>query len=332
MDDPTHNPRRRLASFLKSRTARRISTFVAVILTVLILGFMLFREREVLFSRQWSFNLWFLLAAFALHTLALFLASYIWVGIINSLGEKIGFWQHFQYYCVSMLAKRLPGTVWYIAYRSQMYAKEGISASATSLASGVEFALILISGMIISVMFAIPILQQYQAGAIGVILLFLLAVFFLQPRVLAWFFRKLHIDRSSLGYRDIATWTLMFIGVRVLLGGLMFAIARIIYPLPLQDLSYMIGGYNLVSVLANALIFMPTNLGFTEVTFSIVLSNIVPSSIAVIIAVLSRALIMLFELIWALISIVTVRIRLKKDSGDDRANNRTPSRDTDYRI
>lgn len=307
MDEATSGPRRRTAAFLKSPVARKLTTFIAIVFTTLVFGYMIYREREVLLSHAWSFNPWALLAAFILYTLALFLASYVWVGIIHSLGEKIHFWQHFQYYSVSMLAKRLPGTVWYIAYRSQMYQKEGISARVTYLASGVEFAVVVISGMIVSAIFAVPILQKYQAGLVGAILLFVLGVLFLHPRVLEWFFRKLHIDRENLKNRDIVWWILCYVGVRLLSGGLVFSVARIIYPLPFIHLSYVIGGFTLVGVLSNALMFLPTNLGFTEVTFSIVLSNIVPSSIAVFIAVLTRVFITFFELVWALISLLTSR-------------------------
>ncbi len=293
---------------LRSGRARKISTFIAILFSAIIFGYMIYREREILLNRQWTVNWWALLVAFVLYSLALMLASYVWVGIVNSLGASVGWWQHLRYFSVSMLAKRLPGTVWYVAYRSQMYEKEGVSPKVTSFASGLEFAVTIISGILVSLIFAIPILAKYQSGIGGIAVVFLVSLIILHPRFLKWLLLKLKIQPENFSYRLVFRWVLLYVMMRLLSGGLVFSIANIVYPLPLYHLDYVIGGWTLVGVLSNALLFLPTNMGFTEVTFSVVLTNILPSSIAVVVAVLCRLIITFFEFLWAISLVLTSKI------------------------
>lgn len=284
---------------LRSSVARRVSTVIAFLFTVAIFGIMVFREKDVLLNQHWSINWLSLLAAFFCDIVALLLVSYVWVEIIQSMGAKTHFWQHLKYYSISMLAKRLPGTIWYVAYRSQMYGKDGISPKVTSLASGIEFAIVLISGMIVSLLFAGPILTEYKFGFAGIIIFFVVGIGILHPRVLKWFFVKLKIETELFNYWQVVWWVFVYVIVRLIAGVLVFFIANIVYSLPISTLGYFIGAWTLVGVLSSALIFLPTNMGFTEVTLSLLLTNIMPSSMAVVVAVLTRIIITLFEIVWA---------------------------------
>lgn len=308
MREGLSNGYKRTLSVLRSGWARKISTLIAILLAAVIFGYMIYRERDILLSRQWTVNWLAFLIAFLLYSLALMLASYIWVGIVNSFGLSVGWRQHLRYYSVSMLAKRLPGTVWYVAYRSQMYEKEGVSPKVTSFASGLEFAVTIISGIIVSLIFAIPILAKYQSGIAGIAAIFLVSLIILHPRVLKWLLFKLKIQPENFSYRLVFRWVLLYILLRLLSGALVFSIANMVYPLSLSELDYVIGGWTLVGVLSNALLFLPTNMGFTEVTFSIVLTNILPSSIAVIVAVLCRLIITFFEFMWAISLVLASKI------------------------
>ena len=286
-----------------SQTARKISTLIAIVFTFVILGALINHEKETLLNHRWTINWIALLVAFVLYSLALLLASSVWVRIINSLGMPIRFGQHFHYYCISMLAKRLPGTIWYVVYRSQMYEREGLSPKLTSLASGVELAVVIISGIMVSILFAAPILLEYQAGIWVILLLLFIGLSFLHPQVIKWFMQKLNLQSQVFSYLQVILWLGMYVLVRLLSGALVFSIANIIYPLPFDQIDYVVGGWSLVGVLSNILMFMPTNLGFTEVSFSLILSKVIPSSMAVLVAVLSRITITTFELVWAFIGL-----------------------------
>jgi glycosyltransferase 2 family protein len=302
---------RTVNTVFKSSKGRAVSTLVAVVVTALILGLMVYREREVLFAQKWSINWAAVLAAFFFYSLCLYLAVKPWTWIVEAMGVKVKFWDHFRYYCISQLARRLPGTVWYVAYRSQMYQKEGLPVQLTTLASGVELALSIISGILLSVLFAVPLLKQYQAGVFGIGALLILCLGFLHPRVIGWILKKFGSSIERFEYKKILLWVLVMVLMRLCSGILVFAIVNIIYPLPLANLMYIIGGWAFIGVLANILIFSPTNLGFTEVSLSLVLSSIMPSSIAVLAAVLSRLSITLFEFTWAIVGLLVEKASRK---------------------
>lgn len=294
--------------FLQSKKGKATSTAIAVVFTILILGRMLYQEREVLFTYQWNINWSMAVISFFIYSCALFLASLVWIWIMKAMGVDMCFGYHFRHYCISQLAKRLPGTIWYVAYRSQMYQKEGLSAKLISLASGIELAIVVISGIILSVLFAAPLMQQYRASVWGILLLLFLSLIFLHPRVLGWMLKKFNSSLDRFEYRQILSWIFAYIVVRLFSGGLIFFIANIIYPVTIDHLGYIIGGWAFIGVLSNILLFSPTNLGFTEVSLSLILSIIMPSSIAVLVAVLSRVTITAFEFFWAIIALAVDRI------------------------
>ena len=129
-----------------------------IFLTSVILGILIIREREVLLSYQWNLRLLPAILSFVLFSIALLLAGLLWGWINRKLGSNISYFTHIQYYISSNLTKRIPGTVWYVAQRAQLYNADGIDRKFTSIASGVELTLIIISGIIISLLFAIQIL------------------------------------------------------------------------------------------------------------------------------------------------------------------------------
>ena len=113
---------------------------------------------------------------------------------------------------------------------------------------------------------------------------------FFNPRIIHWLLKKSGVDQTNFQYRKLAAWVGGYVLVRLLAGGLAFCDGNAIYTIPIQSLPYIIGSWTLVGVLSSLLFFSPSNLGFNEVTFSLLLSNILPSPIAVIIALLLRSM------------------------------------------
>lgn len=271
----------------------------------------MYRQRDVLTSYNWHIRWMYLVGAFLLYCPALFIASFVWTRIIRALGYQVNFLTHFRYYSISNLAKRLPATVWYVFYRNQMYQKEGLPAAVTSLASGIEFVVVLLSGILVVGLFAVPILLEYQLGVWGIAILFAVAIIFFNPKIINWLLKKSGVAQAQFQYRKLVLWVGGYVLVRLLAGGLVFCIGNSIYTIPLESLPYIIGSWTLVGVLSSLLFFSPSNLGFNEVTFSLLLSKILPSPIAVIIALLLRISLIAFEAAWALFVLGFEAIRTK---------------------
>jgi hypothetical protein len=109
------------------------------------------------------------------------------------------------------------------------------------------------------------------------------------------------VEATQFGYRRTVQWLIAYIPAWILGGIVLFIIANSFIPLPLHQIGYVIGSWSLVGILSYLLFFSPSNLGVTEVGLSLLLANIMPSPIAVVLAITTRIAIILYEIIWALI-------------------------------
>lgn len=278
-----------------------------ILLTAGILGYLLYRQREVLFSYHWKLNWAPLAGAMVIHGSALLIGALVWAGVIGVLGPKLDFRQHLRYFCLNMLARRLPGTIWYIVYRAQAYNRFGFSAQITTLASGIELAVGAVSGIVTTFLFAIPILIKLHFSPWLLILILIACVGFLNPPVLKWIIQKFSKQQAQVQYQHLMKWVLLYIVLWVLGGCILFLIINFFYALPVSQISYVIGCWALVGTASQALVFLPSNFGFSEATLSLLLSQILPSSLAVVIAVATRIIFIIFEIFWSALSLLFLR-------------------------
>ncbi len=275
-------------------------TLPFILITILVLGYLLYRQRDVLVEHVWEIRPLPLVIAFILYSLTLFQASVNWGWILNTLGNKTGYLTHLQHYMISNLTKRLPGTLWYIAGRGFLYQDQGIAFRLVTLASGIEHALIFMASILISYLFSIKILVAYHISPIllGAAFLLLLAVL-VHPKFVAWLFQLLKLEVPQISIYVFFGWLFSY-ALQWIIGGLCcFAIASTIYDLPIQQIGYVIGSWAVVGLISSMFLVLPSNLGVTEIGLSLLLSNMMPSSIAVVVVVLQRVLFTLFDVVWA---------------------------------
>lgn len=299
----------RIRPAFRSRPARILFTLAAFGLTLLILGYLIYNQRELLLTYPWNLRWEFLALAFILFSLGLALISRVWVQIIAYFGPRISFSQHFRAFCISNLAKRLPGTVWYVAWRAQSYGQHGLSAGLVSLASGVEMAVMAVACIVVSLLFAIPFLLSYSLGIWISAALMIIVLAFFHPRIFNALLHRINSDIQQMNYWRLLGWIGVYIIDRLVSGAMLFAIANFITPLPLSNMGLVIGSHALVGVISLAFFFSPSNFGISEISLSLLLSLIMPSSLAAIIAIVNRIVVIIFEITWALISVVLERFQ-----------------------
>ena len=287
----------------KSKTAQRIISLGSILLTIFVLGWLIYSQWDVLKEALTDLRPRFLILAFVVYSIILFFTTGIWAQILNSLGHVSPFRTHFFAFCISALGKRLPGTLWYIAWRANIYQDENHSTRLIVLTSGMELLAIVLAAAIISMALAIPLIHQFPYSIIGFIIILIALIILMIPKVNKWIFNKLNVDVSKFSYKEIAIWTLQYIVVWILNGILLLVIANIFGQVPISDLNYLIGSIALTGVLSRVFLFLPSNFGFGEVSLSLLLSGIMPTSLAAIIAISNRIIITSFEIIWALIAL-----------------------------
>ena len=142
-------------SFLRpSKRSRLIFVAATVILSIGLLGLIVYRQKDILSTYKWDIKWWAFFVSFASYMLALLGVVQLWIWILEQFSIHIPFSKHFHYITVSNLARRLPGTVWYIAWRAKMYQENDLGPGIISISSGIELALLIVSGVIVSILFA----------------------------------------------------------------------------------------------------------------------------------------------------------------------------------
>lgn len=284
------------------RFQRLVFSGVFFLSTIVILGYLVFRERDLLFEYRWEFRAMPALTSFAIYTAALVMVIWIWGWMMNTLTKKIPFRIHFHNYAISNVTKRLPGTIWYIASRAHLYRSEAIDPKLTSLVSGVELVISTMSSILVSLVFSIALLREYRINFLASIVLLVLCGILLQPRSYTWLCRLLKVEAVALSYITLFRWLVVYSLFWVLCGTLLFMVGNIFTTIPLQYLGYFIGSFTMVTVLTIPVFFLPSNFGVTEVGLSLFLSRVMPAHIAVMIAIAFRLLVTLYDIVWAAIA------------------------------
>lgn len=270
-------------------------TAATLLISVAILGFLVYSQREALFSGQLALRPAYLVGAFLIYLVNLLLAAVAWASIMKSLGAHLPFATHLRYFCLSLVARRIPGTVWYIASRAALYREEGVSGKDSSVASGIEAGVATISAVIGSLLFGVPILAQVTVSYWGLVAAVIVSLVLVHPRIVTWVLRRMGREVERFRYRDLATWISLYLLAWIVGGFMLWLTANGISQVALEHLPLFIGSWCLISLLSSLFFFSPSNLGITEVGLSLMLGLVVPTSIAVLIAVFGRVLYTTFE-------------------------------------
>lgn len=282
---------------------RLLLAAVLVGTSVVILGAQVYRGRHLLQAYDWRLHWGAAGVALAFYSLALLIAAAVWASMLAQFGVSLPVTTHFRYLCLTNLAKRLPGTIWYVIGRSQFYAQHGVPAQTTSVASGMELGVSAVAGVLVCLAFSIPIMGRYGVSPWWLIAVFAVSLILVQPAIVAWVLGRLGISAGRVSYRSLLVWIAAHGAVWVLGGCMLFAIASIFAAMDLSALTFVIGSWSLVGVLSMLLFFSPSNLGLTEVGLSLLLSSYVLGPLAVVIALAARIIMILFELFWAAVSL-----------------------------
>jgi glycosyltransferase 2 family protein len=298
---------------MKRFTTRSLSQILlaigALAFSVVVLGLLLYRERALLLTFQWQLDPLFLSGAFGLFFAGLVIATLTWATLMRRLGSTLPYTTHIDHYCLSQLAKRLPGTLWYLAGRSYLYKQDGESLRLVTFASSIELFITILSGSLTSLLFAGYSLSKQTPFPWGWVLVSVLGLLFLHPKPLHYLLRRFNIvETPRLHYAQLLLWVGLYSLIWILGGAVLYMVSRTVTPISLTELPYFIGSWSLVGTLSILVFFLPSNLGFTEVGLSLLLSPIIPSSLAVIVAVANRIFLLCCELVGIPALIMLIRL------------------------
>jgi len=284
---------------------RRLVPVATVALPLLVLGGLVYLNRGLFQGQQWRLRWQYVLASFVVFGLALLLAVWVWASIANSVANAIPFRKHFFYYCIANVAKRLPGTVWYVAGRGYLYSRDGLGLGTISVASGVELVVSVVAGSLTALLFGVPAVASgpNQPLFLGAVVIVGSAA--VHPRVIAWALRTLKISADiQLRYSRVVSWVFAYVVIWALGGLVFYLVANSVLTVKLRHLPYIGGAWSLAGVLSSSLFFLPSNFGVTEVSLAVMMARLMPLSAAALVAVLVRIVLLLYEFVWALLCVL----------------------------
>ena len=205
-----------------------------------------------------------------------------------------------------------------------MYERLGVGRALVAVGGGLEYAMILSSGLLVALVMwplALPGQSISPWWMVGGLLLGGVA---LHPRTLRAVVQRLSPNSAPLQirYRDLLGWMLVYAGVWCFGGGVLYVLAATIHPLAWSALPVVIGIWATAGIVTSFTTFIPFGLGVQELTLTALLGSTVGSPAeALVVALLMRLVLTLNEVVWALVAGVVELIEVSRSAAGDETLN-----------
>jgi len=252
-----------------------------------------------------------------------------WCLLVRSLGQPLTVRDSVRMYFLSLIARWMPGRIWYTATRLYLARQLGLSVTAVAFAIVLELIYILIGGVVTTVLFAGAVLRGILATGVGQTVLYGVVAVIVAAGVLAIrpatltslsrrpTFRKIirriagedltdanqPTMKTSASLLLIAYYTLFWIYSGVMFGVLASAFIpmnseRWIACIPAFAGSWLIGFFSIIT---------PAGLGVREFAMTLMLKSATGGAAALVLSIASRLAMMFTELVLAGIAFLFLR-------------------------
>lgn len=272
--------------------------------------------------------LWLLGSLVALAT-ALLLVSFRWWVTLRALGVPIGWWIAVQVWFLSQAGRYVPGGVW--SYVARFYlGKNRISQQATVASMILETGLRVVSEVFVFAL-SLPFWPDKRFLTTEITLLLTgsvaLGLVLIHPALLRHF-GKLEVLRrmglrienfSGIRYRVMLVLLLYYMLSVLTVGGAFFLLVEGFYPVPLHLFPAVAGSLAASVVLGFLIPFAPNGWGVQEGMLAFLLSQIMPLSVSIVVAVTARAWLIIGEAAWILVAVGAWRGKYPLSGIDQKA-------------
>jgi uncharacterized membrane protein YbhN (UPF0104 family) len=311
-------------------TAKKVGKRLLQIgLPVLIIGFFLSQVKNnwsALTAQSFHLNAWLLALSFVGFVCQEISYGLIWKAVLARLGARLGLRASLRIYLASEFVRYIPGNVWHVLTRIMWVGKYGVSRPVAFASMAIELITKLAAGVLV---FAVSLLFWRDLDAVGRLseqrIIFALGVgtilalcIILYPPVLNWLLnsglRVLKRDpiKLTLRYRDILFVTLAWGASWFVAGSAFFILLLALWSnTPLIAWPICIGIYALAWDIGFISFITPSGLGFREGAivglFALAFSPplLLPGGLAAIVALLSRFVSTIAELLCVSIAYVS---------------------------
>jgi hypothetical protein len=253
--------------------------------------------------RTLHFQLAWFLAAGGVVLVAVFLGGFSWWLILRSLGEQVAWQDALRAHLISNLAKYLPGYGWQLGSKF-LSTREFVASKRTiSIAMTIELFQLGISGMVIGLLsfpLALPILTSAGGLSVPVLrnppsVLLILAAPMSLLAIIVWIMRKHPLGIVRPGQLLLAT--LMTLTGWLLLAMMLFLLGMSLSPMSWSSIPAFTFATSVSFLAGLAIPLLPAGIGVREGIMVAVLGTLMNPALSVVLAGLSRVLIMICELL-----------------------------------
>jgi uncharacterized membrane protein YbhN (UPF0104 family) len=294
---------------------------IKVLFIVVWVGFLLsilwgaWHNHQVILPYLERANPIYLIGVFVSYFLSLSTVVIVWGIIMTSFKVPVNFKTNSQVYCLTLAARRLPGTIWYVGGRLIVYQRLKVVKSIVLLASIIEFILLLISGGITGVLF-FSLADEIKSFLAILIIIGILAIsyFFIRPLSIKYISNigSLEVFRS-ISALSILGWLMIYMTTWIMGGMMVIYLIKIFQVVELSDFPFVIGAWAISGVAGALTFFLPSSFGIPEISLTALLSWIMPFPLAGIIAISARLITLTLEVLLSL-ALVPFSVRLTKEN------------------
>lgn len=338
---------------MQKSTLKKIGKRVLQIgLPIVVLASLLYKLRSWgdwngLLAHAHEWNVALLLLAFFGFVLQELSFGLIWKAVLARLGFRLDLRASLRIYLASEFVRYIPGNVWHVLTRILWVGKYGASRTIAFASMTIELITKLAAGAFI---FAVSLLFWGNTGAIGSlfhgsifivvgVITFLALLILIHPRILNGLLnlalRVLKREPVTLmvSYKDILLVTLAWCASWIIAGSAFFVLLVAIWPgTTLAMLPLCIGIYAIAWDFGFVTFITPSGLGFRELAITVLFALSAPSvpvALVAILALLSRAVSTLAELLCVSVAYLSGGRPARTIQQEQAANQSAPEHQTD---
>ena len=248
----------------------------------------------------------YIVYAYLVHLLYLMSRAFIWhfITVINKV--NIGLRDAIVIWFISLLGKFIPGKVFYLGVRVYHYNRMGKSGAAVTFSFFIEYMTGIAASILLFVLsFSfIPSTAFHAYRPIGIAVSAVMLIV-LHPRILgpilcgvSKLLKRSMPSVEGLKYSQLIGITLLYVLAWGLIGLGFFFVVNSVYPLPLVDYLYVSGAFALATIIGILSLFAPSGIGVREGVIIATMTQIIPTAIASIVALIARIWATSSELLW----------------------------------
>jgi hypothetical protein len=288
---------------------RRVVVSLMLLVSLGVVLWTIARDWYNLITYDWHFEWMYLALSSGTYIGSLVLAVIAWSMVMHALDAPLEWKQHGRFFLYSWIARRLPTAAPFVASRVLLYEQAGVARRLTLMGMLWEHILLIASGGVLVVLLFpftpllgenIPLLPVACIAVMSVVLAARpqLLVMLLNRILRRW---KQQTISDFLGAAATLGVFVLHVGVWLTGGLILFLLVRSVYMIEWTALPVLLQIWVTSGLVGYLSFLIPVGLNLRDVSMVVLLTLIVPLSVAVIIALLVRLWITINELFWVLV-------------------------------